>query len=133
MTLKNTKPYLFESLSWYAHPPDKAQLHAPIAARFEDMLSRGFVNEVISLKRDTRLSLDTPALRAVGYRAVWQFLDGEKTRAQMVHDGIVATRRLAKRQYTWFRREQHSTWVDSYSPDAFARILEIISREAFSR
>ncbi len=113
-------------------PTEKALLHEPIRERFEHMLGAGFINEVIGLRRDSRLSVDTPALRAVGYRAAWQFLDGQISRQQMVHDGIVATRRLAKRQYTWFRGEANCTWVDPLSLGSFAHLHKLIKREVFS-
>ena len=121
----------YELVKIVCAPAEKIALHEPITSRFEDMLARGFINEVRGLKQDSRLSLQTPALRAVGYRAVWQFLDGEKTHQQMVHDGIVATRRLAKRQYTWFRRENDSIWVDSYAGDAFETLLAVVNRGVF--
>ena len=122
----------FKLLKLVLAPADKSALHEPIAARFEHMLASGFVNEVMKLRANPQLSLSTPALRAVGYRAVWQFLEGQKSRAEMVHDGVVATRRLAKRQYTWFRRENDAKWVDSYASGAFAKLTACINREVFS-
>lgn len=113
-------------------PAEKARLHDPISRRFEQMLAAGFVNEVIKLRQDSRLSVQTPSLRAVGYRAVWQFLDGRISRQQMVHDGIVATRRLAKRQYTWFRGEANCRWVDPFHHGSFAELHKHIKREVFS-
>ncbi|MGR8948051.1 MAG: tRNA (adenosine(37)-N6)-dimethylallyltransferase MiaA [Gammaproteobacteria bacterium] len=122
----------YEVLKTVLAPAQKSLLHAPIRQRFEKMLAAGFINEVLSLKQDPRLTAQTPAIRAVGYRAVWRYLNGEISRTQMVHDGVVATRRLAKRQYTWFRSESHCTWVDPGAADSFDQLRMLINREVFS-
>jgi tRNA dimethylallyltransferase len=49
----------------------------------------------------------------VGYRQVWQYLDGDYSYKQMINKGIIATRQLAKRQFTWLRKEENAHWVDS--------------------
>jgi len=130
---QNRTPMPFPALKLVYAPSDRKDLHARIALRFQQMLSEGFINEVSRLKRDQRLSPDKPALRAVGYRAVWQFLDGNLDREQMVHEAVVATRRLAKRQFTWFRSESSALWVDSLDPDAFKCVLSAINEKTFSR
>ena len=85
-------------------PRDRAILHQRIAQRFERMLENGFIEEVKALRARGDLHEDLPAIRAVGYRQVWQYLAGELDYAQMVEAGIAATRQLAKRQLTWLRR-----------------------------
>lgn len=97
-------PYRFVKIVLW--PSDRKQLHRRIAARFERMLQRGFVDEVQELKRDTRLRADLPAMRAVGYRQIWDYLDGKYDVVQAQERGIVATRQLAKRQLTALRREE---------------------------
>ena len=84
-------------------PLSRALLHERIAARVHDMLRRGFVEEVRSLRADYALSLNTPSMRAVGYRQIWRYLDGEYDHARMVASVLSATRQLAKRQLTWLR------------------------------
>ncbi|MCK7598851.1 tRNA (adenosine(37)-N6)-dimethylallyltransferase MiaA [Microbulbifer sp. CAU 1566] len=84
-------------------PRDRAILHQRIALRFERMLEQGFIDEVKALRARGDLHPDLPAIRAVGYRQVWQYLDGELDYAQMLEAGIAATRQLAKRQLTWLR------------------------------
>lgn len=84
---------------------DRAALHQRIARRFEAMLRAGFVEEVEALRRRGDLHPELPALRAVGYRQVWEYLDGKSTRDEMVQRGVAATRQLAKRQITWLRAE----------------------------
>ncbi|WP_069946754.1 tRNA (adenosine(37)-N6)-dimethylallyltransferase MiaA [Microbulbifer aggregans] len=101
-------------------PRDRALLHERIALRFRLMLERGFVDEVKKLRDRGDLHEDLPAIRAVGYRQVWQYLDGRISYDEMVEAGIAATRQLAKRQLTWLRR-----WPDLaqiYTQDAEGRV-----------
>ncbi|MDE0420220.1 MAG: tRNA (adenosine(37)-N6)-dimethylallyltransferase MiaA [Gammaproteobacteria bacterium] len=84
-------------------PPDRRILHGRIADRLDDMLARGLVDEVGALRNDPALSIDTPAMRAVGYRQVWRYLDGDYTHDAMVERVRAATRQVAKRQLTWLR------------------------------
>jgi tRNA dimethylallyltransferase len=84
-------------------PSDRALLHSRIALRFRRMLAAGLVEEVNSLHLRDDLSLDLPAMRAVGYRQVWSYLDGKYSYDEMVDRSISATRQLAKRQLTWLR------------------------------
>jgi hypothetical protein len=82
-------------------PSDRAVLHQRIAARFDAMLADGLIDEVKSLRQTTALNPDLPAMRAVGYRQAWAFLDGEIDLGELREQGIAATRQLAKRQLTW--------------------------------
>ena len=97
-------------------PQDRGVLHARIAARFRGMLAAGFINEVGALRDRGDLSLDRPALRAVGYRVIWRYLAGHYRFDEMVERGIIATRQLAKRQLTWFRAISDASWFDSDDP-----------------
>ena len=98
-------------------PPDRALLHERIAARFDAMLAAGFLDEVRALRALPELAthphpLDLPALRAVGYRQAWEFLDGGSTPTEFRERAIAATRQLAKRQFTWLRGELDARWFD---------------------
>lgn len=95
-------PYQF--INYAIMPADRVKLHERIATRFHNMLQHGFIDEVEVLKQRGDLSLQLPSMRAVGYRQVWQMLDGDITQAEMIEQGIAATRQLAKRQLTWLRR-----------------------------
>lgn len=91
-------------------PHDRAQLHARIERRFEQMLHDGFLDEVRRLRALPQLAhhpapLDLPALRAVGYRQAWKHLHGDGDATQFRQRAIAATRQLAKRQLTWLRGE----------------------------
>jgi tRNA dimethylallyltransferase len=98
-------------------PRDRGELHARIERRFDAMLAQGFLDEVRRLRALPRLAahpapLDLPALRAVGYRQAWEYLDGATDAAGFRDRAIFATRQLAKRQLTWLRRELDARWFD---------------------
>jgi tRNA dimethylallyltransferase len=84
-------------------PSDRAELHRRIAARFARMLQAGLIDEVKALRRKYRLTAGMPSMRAVGYRQVWQYLEGEIDAAALAERAVAATRQLAKRQLTWLR------------------------------
>jgi tRNA dimethylallyltransferase len=86
-------------------PADRALLHQRIAQRFQIMLEQGFVAEVEALYQRGDLHADLPAIRAVGYRQVWEHLEGQYDRDTMIEKGIIATRQLAKRQLTWLKHQ----------------------------
>lgn len=84
-------------------PSDRAILHQRIAERFDKMLAEGLIEEVKKLIARGDLDLNTPAIRCVGYRQVWEYLQGNLSYEEMRERGIIATRQLAKRQLTWIR------------------------------
>ena len=92
-------------------PKDRAVLHQRIALRFELMMQQGFLDEVRSLHARGDLTPDFPAVRAVGYRQLWEHLEGECTLAQALDKGVAATRQLAKRQLTWLRKWPDLAWI----------------------
>ena len=100
-------------------PSDRAVLHQRIAARFDAMLADGLIDEVKSLRQTFALNANLPAMRAVGYRQAWAYLDGEIDRGELREQGIAATRQLAKRQLTWLR-----SWPDTVLLDCLAEDLE---------
>ena len=84
-------------------PSDRADLHRIIAARFEQMIKDGFIEEVEHLREKYDHNAELPSIKSVGYRQVWQYLEGEVDRKVMQERAIIATRQLAKRQFTWLR------------------------------
>jgi tRNA dimethylallyltransferase len=92
-------------------PLDRAVLHQRIARRFEQMMQAGFLDEVRRLYERGDLHEDLPAIRAVGYRQLWQYLAGECSLDEAVAKGIAATRQLAKRQLTWLRKWPDLAWI----------------------
>jgi len=93
----------FEMKAYALIPPDRALLHERIAERFDAMLAAGLIEEVEKLRKRHALHAALPSMRCVGYRQVWDFLEGAYDRAAMREKGIAATRQLAKRQLTWLR------------------------------
>jgi len=107
------QPLPYRIIKLAVAPAERSVLHQRITQRFEQMLGEGLVEEVESLRQRGDLHLDLPALRAVGYRQVWEFLDGDIDYTEMVERGVIATRQLAKRQFTWLRSEPSLTLLDS--------------------
>ena len=102
----------FRVLKLILAPAERAVLHERIALRFDAMLEAGFLDEVRALRGDARLHPDLPAIRAVGYRQAWAYLDGEGDLDGFRQRAIAATRQLAKRQLTWLRGEHDARWLD---------------------
>ncbi|AEB56739.1 tRNA (adenosine(37)-N6)-dimethylallyltransferase MiaA [Ectopseudomonas mendocina] len=107
-------------------PAQRQILHDRIAQRFRAMLEQGFVEEVEALRSRSDLHAGLPSIRAVGYRQVWEYLDGELSREQMVERGVIATRQLAKRQFTWLRGWDGLHWLDSLACDNLSRALKYL-------
>ncbi len=118
-------PYSFIKLA--VSPGHRSILHERIEQRYKQMLDLGFVNEVERLFRRGDLNKDIPSMRAVGYRQVWDYLNGESTFTEMEYKGIVATRQFAKRQLTWLRSEKKITWFDSMASNVYNQVLKTIS------
>ena len=98
-------------------PDDRAVLHERIERRFHAMLAAGFEAEVRGLLARGDLSPDLPSMRCVGYRQLLKYFSGEYKYPVMVQRGIIATRQLAKRQWTWLRSERGCHWLmDAESP-----------------
>jgi tRNA dimethylallyltransferase len=108
-------------------PADRNALHARIAERFDAMLASGLVDEVRALRERYVLDPDLPSMRAVGYRQVWAYLEGDSDRTTLRESGIAATRQLAKRQLTWLRSWLDVTTLDPFAENPLARVKALIS------
>ncbi len=108
-------------------PAQRSILHERIAQRFRLMLEQGLLEEVEGLRQRSDLHPGLPSIRAVGYRQVWDYLDGNLSRAQMEEQGIIATRQLAKRQFTWLRGWGDAHWLDSLDCDNLPRALKYLA------
>lgn len=93
-------------------PADRGQLATRLAQRFHAMMERGLLAEVLALRGRGDLDEGLPALRLVGYRQLWAQLQGHCTLDEAVERAIIATRQLARRQYTWLRAEPAAEWFD---------------------
>jgi tRNA dimethylallyltransferase len=113
LTQQQGEPFPYRVSQFAIAPDDRAVLHQRIELRFQQMLAQGFIAEVEALKARPDLHPDLPSMRCVGYRQVWDYLDGLVSYDEMVYRGIAATRQLAKRQLTWLRGWHDLTWLSS--------------------
>ncbi len=94
----------FERMEIVLLPSDgREKLRIQIRERFMQMLDLGFEDEVIALRNRGDLNLNMPSMRCVGYRQMWEYLDGSLTYEEMIERGVIATAHLAKHQMTWLR------------------------------
>lgn len=120
-----------EALPWNVYkiiiaPESRELLRERIAIRFKQMIEQGFIEEVRQLYKRDDLDLSLPSMRAVGYRQVWEYLQGKMTREQMIERGITITRQFAKRQMTWLRREQDAIWIATEADDNFKQAVNYL-------
>jgi tRNA dimethylallyltransferase len=110
-------------------PSDRAELHRRIADRFDAMLAVGLIEEVRMLRRRFSLTASMPSMRCVGYRQVWDVLEGAQTPGDLRERGIAATRQLAKRQLTWLRSTPAQT-LDCLAADLPRKIAALVDMHA---
>jgi tRNA dimethylallyltransferase len=94
-------------------PVSRPELYQRINARFDAMLAAGLLEEVMRLRARGDLDPDLPSLRAVGYRQLWQHLEGQLPLTEAVEEARKASRNLAKRQLTWLRADPEIAWLKS--------------------
>ena len=120
-------PYHFIKL--IVAPTDRKVLHEIIARRFHLMLEQGFMDEVEVLFARGDLNEKMPAIRAVGYRQAWSYLQGDDDMATMTEKAIIATRQLAKRQFTWLRKETDAQHFETGQVDLAAQVINYIKNQ----
>lgn len=121
---QRTAPLPYRVLALALLPQDRAVLHRRIAARFAEMLRLGLVEEVVALRRQYRIDAGMPSMRCVGYRQVWEMLEGRLPHAELLDRGIFATRQFAKRQLTWLRSMDWLEFIDPLDSDASRHALK---------
>ena len=104
-------------------PSDRLALHARIAQRYHQMLEQGLLEEVKTLKQRPDLHTGLPSIRCVGYRQLWDHLDGKCSLPQAVEQAIAATRQLAKRQLTWLRSQPARLSIDCLSQNLAEQVI----------
>ncbi len=114
-------------------PSDRGALHRRIEERFDAMLERGLVEELRALRERYALRPGLPSMRCVGYRQVWQFLEGQIDRDELRNRGIFATRQLAKRQLTWLRATPEIRSFDCLDLAVSAKSIAFVRREIKAR
>lgn len=107
----------YQVMQFAIAPEDRHVLHDRIEQRFHKMIKLGFQEEVEKLYARDDLNINLPSIRCVGYRQMWEHLQGDYDHDEMVFRGICATRQLAKRQITWLRGwKTPIQWLDSLQP-----------------
>lgn len=107
----------FDGVKLALMPPERAELHTRIAIRLQQMMEQGFAGEVARLHARGDLHTGLPSVRAVGYRQLWAWQDGECDLAEATRKALEATRQFAKRQVTWLRSEHDLCWLNSDAAD----------------
>ena len=115
----------FRLLTLALVPADRGELHRRIAQRFDAMLAAGLVDEVRMLREKYLLDASLPSMRCVGYRQVWEMLEGQLPPAELRDRSIFATRQFAKRQLTWLRSMNDIHMIDALAVDASAQALSL--------
>jgi tRNA dimethylallyltransferase len=110
----------FSAYAWA--PSDRERLYAAIDRRFRAMMDAGLLEEVRRLHGRDDLHPALPAIRSVGYRQLWEHLDGHVALNAAIENAIVATRHLARRQFIWLRSENHLNSVDALEAASSALI-----------
>ncbi len=105
-------------------PSDRKRLHLNLEKRFDEMLAAGFLEEVKRLRTNLSLHADLPAIRSVGYRQAWEFLNGEIDAEQMRYKALAATRQLGKRQLTWLRAIEGRKIFDPFNSQELKAALD---------
>lgn len=119
LTARQGESLPYELLQFAVAPQDRAVLHQRIEQRFEKMIAQGFKQEVERLFERADLHINLPSIRCVGYRQMWEHLQGEISLDEAIFKGICATRQLAKRQITWLRGwSEPLHWLDSLDPQS---------------
>lgn len=110
-------------------PTSRAHAREAMALRFDQMLADGLLDEVRALRDRSDLTPDLPAIRAVGYRQVWDYLAGNTDFDQMRFLAITATRQLAKRQMTWMRSQPATQfYAAEHRDDLMVELGKIITQ-----
>lgn len=123
------KPIPYRQIKLVIAPDDRKLLHEKIAQRFRHMIDSGLIEEIKALYERGDLTEKMPAIRAVGYRQGWSLMQGECNLDEMMEKGIIATRQLAKRQFTWLRREQDARHFISFEKDLTRNALQSVKHE----
>lgn len=109
-------------------PQERSTLHARIELRYQQMIEQGFEQEVIKLKARGDLHENLPSIRCVGYRQMWQYLNGNFDHKEMIFRGVCATRQLAKRQLTWLRSWQNLHWLTTDDETNLVQVLALVDK-----
>lgn len=121
----STRPH---DLKLVLAPADRAWLGPQLQRRFDAMLEAGLVAEVQRLHARGDLNAELPAIRAVGYRQIWEVVSGRQVLSEGRRLAVIASRQLARRQLTWCRREPQAEWFDALEEASFDQISQRVGQ-----
>ncbi len=110
----------------YVFTNDREILYENINKRVDQMIDQGLVEEVDQVMKAYSLTEESQSMKAIGYREVVPYLRGDIDLDTMAEDIKKDSRRYAKRQLTWFRRNPHVKWIDKGIYDSDEKILSFI-------
>ena len=123
----NKLPY--QAIKIIIAPSDRKILHDIIAQRFRTMLTQGFIEEVQGLYQRGDLTEQMSSMRAVGYRQAWAYLQGLDDFEAMTEKAIIATRQLAKRQFTWLRRVTDASSFQTEQENLLTHVMGVVNAQ----
>lgn len=123
----DAEPFPYRAVKLQVLVRDRQMLHQRIERRFHEMLANGLLREVESLYLRGDLHPALPSIRAVGYRQLWRYLDGALDLETSVHQAVIATRQLAKRQLTWLRSESGDACFDCSDCEIVDKVLKCVA------
>ena len=127
---KRTSPYNY---AYFVLNDDRDNLYSRIDKRVDIMVEKGLIDEVKRLKT-MGYTPDMVSMKGIGYKEILAYLDGQYTLDEAIEKVKLESRRFAKRQLTWFRREKDTVWIDKseYSYDdnkILNKIQEILAEK----
>jgi tRNA dimethylallyltransferase len=131
LTIDSEQSLPYKVIKIILSPQNRAILHQRIAERYKNMITAGFLDEVKQLFARSDCHADLPAIRAVGYRQAWAYLEGEYDQETLIEKAIIATRQMAKRQLTWLRSQQDGMWFDSDAGLPIDQVVSYVKQELF--
>lgn len=108
-------------------PLERQQLSPRIAQRYHQMIEQGLVAEVEKLYARQDLHSGLPSIRSVGYRQIWEYLDGAIHLDKAIEKAVIATRQLAKRQMTWLRAIPDRKIIDCMKADRATHVVDVVA------
>lgn len=118
--------YVYHTLS--LEPSVRSQLHERIHIRYQNMIEQGLLQEVEALYQRSDLNITLPSIRCVGYRQIWEYLEGAYSLDEAIDKAITATRQLAKRQLTWLRSDKERTIIDCLDATRADHVVDNVAK-----
>lgn len=109
-------------------PDERQQLSPRIAQRYKQMIEQGLVAEVEKLYARDDLYAGLPSIRSVGYRQIWEYLEGDISLEAAIEKAIIATRQLAKRQMTWLRAMPERQAIDCMDTQRAHQVVDAVAQ-----